>query len=63
MLSKLEMMRAAKGMSRAELAEKTGIPYQTIASWENGNRSFSKFESLVKIANVLDCTIDDIVEG
>lgn len=50
-------------MSRIELSEKTGIPYQTIASWENGNRTFSKFESLVKIANVLDCTIDDIVEG
>lgn len=62
-MNKLEQMRTAKGMSRAELSEKTGIPYQTIASWENGNRTFSKFESLVKIANVLDCKIDDIVEG
>lgn len=63
MLSKLETMRAAKGMSRMELSEKTGIPYQTIANWENGNRTLSKFENLVKIANALDCKIDDIVEG
>lgn len=62
-MNKLEQMRTAKGLSRIELAEKTGIPYQTIASWENGNRTFSKFESLVKIASVLDCSIDDIVEG
>lgn len=63
MLSKLETMRAAKGISRMELSIRTGIPYQTIASWENGNRTFSKFENLVKIADALDCKIDDIVEG
>lgn len=63
MLNRLEQMRTAKGMSRTELSEKTGIPYQTIANWENGNRTLSKFENLVKIANVLDCKIDDIVEG
>lgn len=62
-MSKLETMRAAKGMSRVELSEKTGIPYQTIASWENGNRILSKFENLVKIANALDCTVDEILEG
>lgn len=61
-MNKLEQMRTAKGISRNELAERTGIPYQTLASWENGNRTLTKFENLVKIASALDCSIDEIVE-
>ncbi len=37
--ARLKMLREKAGLSVDELAEKSGIPVQTLYTWENGSRS------------------------
>lgn len=62
-MNNLERMRRRKGLTRKELAFETKIPYPTLASWENGSRSLTNIEHLLKIAKVLECDVVDLLEG
>ncbi|MGL4197608.1 MAG: helix-turn-helix domain-containing protein, partial [Allorhizobium sp.] len=53
--------RQALGISRPKLAERTGIPYSTLAGIENGDQQGST--ELHRIARVLQCTVDYLVSG
>ena len=58
-----ERIRAARksaGMTQAELAEKLGIPYQSIGQWENGIRN-PKQETLRRIAAALHTTTTELM--
>lgn len=59
-MDKLKEKRTAKGLSRADLAEKAGITYMAVAYYENGER-FPRKEVLCNLARSLDCSIADII--
>ncbi len=52
-------MRAKKGLTQEELAEKTGVTRQTIIAIEKGNYTPSVLLAL-KIANVFKISIEDL---
>ena len=59
----LKEIRESRGMSQQDLAEKTGIPKRMIQAYEQGYRDINgaKLSTLVTFANVLNCSINQIV--
>ena len=53
--------RKAAGMTQNDLAEKLGVNPATISLWENGNLA-PKTISFPRIAEALNCTINDLFE-
>ncbi|MBM6756755.1 helix-turn-helix transcriptional regulator [Collinsella tanakaei] len=56
----IAQFRKAAGMTQEELANKTGIKLSTYRSWEQGIASKIPLESVCRIAEVLDCTPNDL---
>ena len=48
-------------MKQTELAKATGIKYSTLSQYETGKREPS-IETLKNIAQVLDCTVDNLIK-
>lgn len=57
---RLRENRARKGISQAELASRAGITQGYLSDLENGNQNPS-LDVLIRLANVLDCKLDDLV--
>ena len=57
--NRVEDLRAAKGMSRQQLADAVGVHYQTIGYLERGEYSPSLILAL-KVAKALDAEIPEI---
>jgi len=53
----LANLRKELNMSQAELAEKLGVSQQTISKYERGTREPDN-ETLAKLAEIFDCSID-----
>ena len=51
--------REESGLSQREAALKSGVNYQTLSNYENGNTGMS-FESAWKLANLYGCSLDDL---
>ncbi len=60
----LKRFRTAAGLSQRELSELSGVPLRTIQQYEQRQKSINKAqaESLVILAKVLCCDIDDLIE-
>lgn len=58
---KLEEIRKAQGLSRRELAKKSGIKEVTIVCLEDGTNdpNNAKLSTLVKLAKALKCKVRD----
>lgn len=56
----IRKMRKEKGLTQEELAEKIGVKQGAISQFECGVIQPS-VNTLVKIANVLDCSVDDLI--
>lgn len=54
---RIKERRAAMGLSQSQLALRLGVTAPCIAGWESG-RTVPKTDMLVKLADVLGCTID-----
>lgn len=54
--SAIRIARNKAGLTQKELADKLGIPYQSIGQWENDKRN-PKFETLEKIAAALNTSV------
>lgn len=52
--------RIEAGLSQTDLAEKAGVSKSHLSDVENGRAGFSP-KNLKKIAEVLDCTIPDLL--
>lgn len=52
--------RDEKGITDYKVSVETGIPKSTFSDWKN-NRSKPKVEKLVKIANYLEVSIEDLI--
>lgn len=59
---RIRTKREESGMSQAELAGKAQLSTQHISNVENA-RSRIGLEKLVDIANILDCSLDELICG
>lgn len=57
----LKKKRKESGLSQRELAERSGVPLRTIQNWEEGGISRAVVGSLKRVADVLGCTIDELL--
>lgn len=57
----LKKQRKKLKLTQEELAEKIGVTQKDISRWENYMHKPSQ-ENLQKLAEALDCTVDDIIE-
>lgn len=62
--NKLKIMRESKGLSQAQLAEKSGIQLRTLQYYEQDQLDFDhcKIEKILSVALVLECNIEDILD-
>lgn len=58
----LQNARKASGLSQEELADKMEVSRQSISKWESGS-SYPETEKLIELAKLLDCQIDDLING
>lgn len=56
----IQQIREKKHFTQEKLAVLLGIERSTIAKWETG-KSNPRAEMLPKIANILGCTIDELM--
>lgn len=56
----IKTLRKAKGLSQEELAIKLNVVRQTVSKWEKG-LSVPDAETVIKIAEVLDTTVDILI--
>lgn len=63
--TKLKRARIGKGLTQAELSEKSGVPLCCIPHYESGRRDIdgAKLETLCNLCLVLGCKIEDIIEN
>ena len=57
----IKTLRKKKGLSQEELARMLGIGQSAVAHWETGDTSPS-FKKLKKLSEILECTVDELVE-
>ena len=57
---KLKKIRESKKKTQAEIAKEMKVSQQAITKWENNN-SLPRADKLVKLAKILDCTIDELL--
>ena len=61
-MNNIKQLRQNLNMSRVELSKQSGVPARTIDDWENGRRKPRDVYQLKKIADVLGCYIEDLIE-
>lgn len=54
---RLREVRKSKKITQKELAEQIGISQKSYSHWEN-NKTFPSFENLVKLADLLEVSLD-----
>lgn len=59
---RIKEMRMQKKITQSELADRLGVPYQSIGQWERSVRN-PKIETLQKIAEALDVDINWLMHG
>ncbi len=57
---KIKEIRTAKKISQQELAEKANVSRTIISQLENGVRTVTKTDTLIKIADALGVKVEDI---
>lgn len=58
----LRRFRIEKHLSKSKLVTKTGLDYHTIAKIENGRTPDPRVHTMVKIANALETTVEELVK-
>mgnify|MGYP002658112992 FL=1 len=61
MNEKVKSLRIRKGMTQEELSKKAGISRQTLNYIETGKTVNITVATLMKLAEVLECKADDLV--
>ena len=61
-LKNLTSIRKQKGWSQEKLAQEAGISYNTLIKIERRGIKNPKIETVVKLANALNISIDELVD-
>ena len=56
----IKRLREAAGLRQYELAERMGIKQASVSAWESG-LAMPSAANLVKLADILDCTVDELL--
>lgn len=59
----IAQIRKKREISRKELAQKTGVPYQTLNNIEAGRVKEPGIAALIKIAQALEVSLDTLILG
>jgi transcriptional regulator with XRE-family HTH domain len=62
-LKKLGKLRKEKGLTQEGLARKANISYHTLIKIESGGIKNPKIETLLKLSEALQVSIDKLVKG
>lgn len=60
-LKKLAKLRKEKGLTQEGLARKANISYHTIIKLESGGIENPKIETLIKLSDALEVTVDELI--
>ena len=60
--NRLKELRESRGLSQAQLADRTGININSIISWEVGRRELVNIYTIIKLANALEYSVMDFIE-
>ena len=60
-MEKLKQLRAERGMTQEELAEKSGVSRVTISMLEAGKQRVTKSTTLVSLADALNVSVGDLL--
>ena len=58
----IKRLRAEKGLSQDELAEKIYVSRQTVSNWEN-EKTYPDIKSLVLLSEVFETSLDALIKG
>lgn len=58
----LQALRAEKNMTQEQLAMLLGVSRQSVTKWE-AERSYPEMDKLLKMCDVFDCSLDELVKG
>lgn len=56
----ISVAREKRGITQAELADRLCVTQGAISQWETG-KSFPRAELLPKLADILGCTVDELL--
>lgn len=59
-MNNIKAIRESKAMTQFELGKKIGVGQSAVAMWESG-KCFPKPILLPKLAEILDCTTDELL--
>ena len=57
----IKTFRKKKGLSQKELAGLLGLNQSAVAQWETG-KTAPNFRRLKKLTEILECSVDDLME-
>jgi len=57
----LKQLRKQKGWSQQKLAEKTGLSFNAITKIEQGRAEHPTLKTLIKLADIFEVSIDELV--
>lgn len=60
----LKRIRTAYGLTQAELAKRSGVSLRSIQMYEQRNKNINRAsaETMYRLAKVLGCTMEDLIE-
>lgn len=61
-MTPMDKLCIEKGITRRELARQSGVPIRTIEGWAKRIRTNPNVYQLYKVAQVLGCTIEDLLD-
>ena len=61
METKLAIARKAKRLSQKKLADLANLHHRTIQEWELGSFGDARIKNVKRVADVLECKIDDLL--
>ena len=56
----IKKIRESRGMLQYELANRMGVKQASVSAWESG-KAMPSAENLLKLADILECTMDAIL--
>lgn len=60
-MNNIRNIRLSKGITMKELHNRTGIPLRTLEDWEHDKAIPTQYHRLKKLAEVLNCSIEDLM--
>lgn len=58
----IKAIREERGLRQSELAQMLGMDQANVSRYESGERRLT-LENAIRIAHVLGCTVEELVEG